>query len=38
MSARDSKVAPEEIGYDDFISHASEDKESLVRPLAEALT
>ncbi len=38
MSARDSKVAPEEIGYDAFISHASEDKESLVRPLAEALT
>ena len=26
------------IGYDAFISHASEDKEEFVRPLAEALT
>jgi hypothetical protein len=32
-----SEVAPEDIGYDAFISHASEDKTSLVRPLAKAL-
>jgi hypothetical protein len=33
-----SEEPPESIGYDAFISHASEDKEELVRPLAEALT
>lgn len=38
MLARQQKEAPEEIGYDAFISHASEDKDSFVRPLAEALT
>jgi len=32
-----SEEPPESIGYDAFISHASEDKK-LVRPLAEALT
>ncbi len=40
LSARDfeqSEVAPEDVGYDAFISHASEDKASLVRPLARAL-
>ncbi len=40
LSARDfeqSEIAPENIGYDAFISHASEDKASLVRPLARAL-
>lgn len=40
LSASDfdqSEVAPEDIGYDAFISHASEDKASLVRPLARAL-
>jgi TIR domain len=34
----ESKIAPEEIGYDAFISHASEDKEKFVKPLANALT
>ena len=34
----ESKIPPEEIGYDAFISHASEDKEKLVKPLASALT
>ena len=34
----ESKIAPEEIGYDAFISHASEDKEKFVKPLAKALT
>jgi hypothetical protein len=34
----ESKIAPEEIGYDAFISHASEDKERFVKPLANALT
>lgn len=29
---------PAEVGYDAFISHASEDKEKLVRPLANTLT
>jgi len=33
----ESKTAPEEIGYDAFISHASEDKEKFVKPLAQAL-
>lgn len=40
MSADDfeqSEIAPEDIGYDAFISHASEDKQKLVRPLANAL-
>lgn len=40
MSADDfeqSEIAPEDIGYDAFISHASEDKQSLVRPLASML-
>jgi hypothetical protein len=32
-----SKVPPQDIGYDAFISHASEDKKALVRPLAKAL-
>ena len=31
-------VAPKEIGYDAFISHASEDKDSIVRPLAKILS
>lgn len=34
----ESKTAPEDIGYDAFISHATEDKETLVKPLARALT
>lgn len=29
---------PESVGYDAFISHASEDKDIIVRPLAQALT
>jgi len=40
MSAKDftmSKVRPDAIGYNAFISHASEDKASLVRSLAKAL-
>ncbi len=40
MSAHDfghSTAVPKEIGYDAFISHASEDKSKLVRPLANAL-
>lgn len=40
MSADDfeqSEIPPEDIGYDAFISHASEDKQSLVRPLASML-
>jgi hypothetical protein len=40
LYARDfeqSTEAPEEIGYDAFICHASEDKDEVVRPLAEAL-
>jgi hypothetical protein len=40
MSAKDfktSRIRPDAIGYDAFISHASEDKASLVRPLAKAL-
>jgi hypothetical protein len=32
-----SKTAPDEIGYDAFISYASEDKTSLVKPLAHAI-
>ena len=35
---RESKDAPNEIGYDAFISHASEDKEKVVKPLAIALS
>jgi hypothetical protein len=34
----ESKTPPEEIGYDAFISHATEDKEKVVKPLANALT
>jgi len=34
---KESEVEPEKIGYDAFISHASEDKEDFVRPLAQAL-
>jgi hypothetical protein len=40
MFARDfetSEKPPDDIGYDAFISHASEDKEKIVRPLAVAL-
>ncbi len=40
MSAKDfenSLISPEDIGYDAFISHASEDKKEIVRPLANAL-
>ena len=33
----ESDEEPEEIGYDAFISHASEDKDDLVRPLAGIL-
>ena len=33
----ESRVAPENIGYDAFISHASEDKDKIVKPLANAL-
>src|SRR3990172_4215133 len=33
----ESRSAPEEIGYDAFISHASEDKDKLVKPLAKGL-
>ena len=33
----ESTEPPEEIGYDAFISHASEDKDDLVRPLARLL-
>jgi uncharacterized protein YxjI len=32
------KTAPKEIGYDAFTSHAMEDKEKVVKPLANALT
>lgn len=34
---KESRFAPDDIGYDAFISHASEDKEKLVKPLAAAL-
>ncbi len=34
----ESKTPPRDIGYDAFISHASEDKDKLVKPLANALT
>jgi|SRR6185295_8019789 len=34
----ESKTPPEEIGYDAFVSHASEDKEKVAKPLANALT
>src|SRR5690606_4420944 len=33
-----TEVPPEIVGYDAFISHASEDKDSLVRPLAKLLS
>lgn len=35
---KESRTAPKEIGYDAFISHASEDKEKIVKPLARALS
>lgn len=41
LSARDyveDKNVPEDIGYDAFISHACEDKDKVVRPLAKALS
>jgi len=41
MLARDYKHSdkpPSVIGYDAFISHASEDKDSIVRPLAKLLS
>jgi hypothetical protein len=34
----ESSTAPELIGYDAFISHASEDKAGLVKPLATGLS
>lgn len=34
----ESDEPPESVGYDAFISHAYEDKEELVRPLADVLT
>jgi hypothetical protein len=40
MSARDfehNAIKPSYIGYDAFISHASEDKNKIVRPLAQRL-
>jgi hypothetical protein len=36
--ASESYEPPEKVGYDAFISHATEDKDNLVRPLAHALT
>src|SRR6266542_1724069 len=33
----ESNIAPEQIGYDAFISHESEDKKVFVKPLADAL-
>src|SRR5258708_647859 len=35
---QESRLAPDLIGYDAFISHASEDKRQVVAPLAKALT
>ncbi|MCK5136121.1 MAG: TIR domain-containing protein [Bacteroidales bacterium] len=37
MIALQNPKGPESVGYDAFISHASEDKDELVRPLAEKL-
>ncbi|MHC4153583.1 MAG: toll/interleukin-1 receptor domain-containing protein [Planctomycetota bacterium] len=37
MLARQNPDGPESVGYDAFICHASEDKDDLVRPLAEKL-
>ena len=34
---RMSKKAPQDVGYDAFISHASEDKDDVARPLAKEL-
>jgi hypothetical protein len=34
---KESAVEPDKVGYDAFISHASEDKGDFVRPLAQAL-
>lgn len=36
-SFRESPEPPDDVGYDAFISHASEDKDSVARPLAESL-
>ncbi len=38
LLARQSEEEPSRIGYDAFVSYASEDKEDFVRPLAEKLT
>jgi hypothetical protein len=35
---REDRTAPATVGYDAFISHATEDKESLVKPLAKHLS
>jgi hypothetical protein len=37
LLAKQDKHSPEAVGYDAFISHASEDKQGFVRPLAELL-
>jgi hypothetical protein len=37
-SFHEERTAPDSIGYDAFISHASEDKDSVVKPLAKKLT
>jgi hypothetical protein len=37
LLARQDKHSPQAVGYDAFISHASEDKQAFVRPLAELL-
>lgn len=34
---REERTAPTTVGYDAFISHATEDKESVVKPLAKQL-
>jgi hypothetical protein len=35
---KESRTPPKQIGYDAFISHASEDKQAVVKPLARELT
>lgn len=37
-NSKESTTAPDRIGYDAFISHASEDKVRVVKPLAKVLT
>ena len=37
-NSREFNKAPDRIGYDAFISHASEDKARVVKPLAKVLT